>query len=154
MNIYLAAPLFTMAEREFNKKLATAIENKVAKINIFLPQENSVFDEDGEFLSKETFDSDLKAIDNSDLVLAILDGSDADSGTRYECGYAYSRKKILGIRTDFRSGEEEGLNVMLRHGVDDLIFYPCNENPHLNSLDIDYFAWMIIERINSLFGDK
>ena len=117
MNIYFAAPLFTMAEREFNKKLANAIEEKDKEINIFLPQEHSVFDEYGEFLSKETFDSDLKAIDDCDLVLAILDGSDADSGTCYECGYAYNRKKILGIRTDFRSGEEDGLNVMLRHGV-------------------------------------
>jgi nucleoside 2-deoxyribosyltransferase len=144
-----------MAEKEWNKKLATAIEEKDKDINIFLPQENSVFDEYGEFLSKETFDSDLKAINKSDLVLAILDGSDADSGTCYECGYAYaSGVKILGIRTDFRSGEEEGLNVMLKHGVDDLIFYPCNNNPHLNPPDIDYLAWMIIERINSLFGEK
>ena len=140
MNIYFAAPLFTMAEREFNKRLATAIENKEIKINIFLPQEHSVFDEYGEFLSKETFKADLKAIDNCDLVLAILDGSDANSGTCYECGYAYNKKKILGIRTDFRSGEEDGLNVMLRHGVDDLLFYPCNENPHLIPIDIDSFA--------------
>jgi len=149
MNIYFAAPLFTMAEKEFNKRLATTIEEKDKNINIFLPQENSVFDEYGEFLSKETFDSDLKAIDNCDLVLAILDGSDADSGTCYECGYAYNKKKILGIRTDFRSGEEDGLNVMLRHGVDDLIFYPCNENPP----DVDCLAWMIIEKIRAMFGE-
>jgi nucleoside 2-deoxyribosyltransferase len=153
MNIYFAAPLFTMAEREFNKRLATAIEEKVTEINIFLPQENSMFDEDGEFLSKETFKADLKAIDNCDLVLAILDGSDADSGTCYECGYAYNRKKILGIRTDFRSGEEDGLNVMLRHGVDDLLFYPCNDNPHLNPQNIYCLAWMIIVKIQELFGE-
>ncbi len=44
-----------------------------------------------------------KAIDDCDAVLAILDGTDVDSGTAAEIGYAYARgKPILGYRGDFR----------------------------------------------------
>jgi nucleoside 2-deoxyribosyltransferase len=44
-----------------------------------------------------------QAIDNCDLVFAVLDGPDVDSGTAAEIGYAYARNKpILGYRGDFR----------------------------------------------------
>ena len=45
---------------------------------------------------------------------AILDGADADSGTCWECGYAYARgKPVIAVRTDLRAGEDMGLNLML-----------------------------------------
>jgi nucleoside 2-deoxyribosyltransferase len=46
----------------------------------------------------------------SDLVLAILDGNDLDSGTSAEIGFAYGiGKKIIGYRGDFRkSGDNFG----------------------------------------------
>lgn len=43
------------------------------------------------------------AISSCDLVMAILDGPDIDSGVSAEIGYAYaSNKKVLGLRTDLR----------------------------------------------------
>ena len=48
-------------------------------------------------------------------MVAVLDGSDADSGTAWECGFAYARSRpIVAVRTDFRGGEDSGLNLMLR----------------------------------------
>jgi nucleoside 2-deoxyribosyltransferase len=42
-------------------------------------------------------------IAQSDAVLAILDGTDVDSGTACEIGYAAALgKKVIGLRTDFR----------------------------------------------------
>ena len=44
-----------------------------------------------------------EAIDACDLVVAILDGADVDSGTAAEIGYAFAReKRIVGYRGDFR----------------------------------------------------
>jgi nucleoside 2-deoxyribosyltransferase len=56
------------------------------------------------------------AIDRSDIVLAGLDGSDVDSGTASEVGYACARgKRIFGLRNDLRrSGENEGVVVNLQ----------------------------------------
>ncbi|MCB1534998.1 MAG: nucleoside 2-deoxyribosyltransferase [Rhodoblastus sp.] len=48
-------------------------------------------------------ETNARAIDASDAVLAILDGPDVDSGTAAEIGYACARRKpIVGYRSDFR----------------------------------------------------
>lgn len=56
------------------------------------------------------------AIDRCDLVFAVLDGTDVDSGTAAEIGYAFARgKKILGYRGDFRlSADNDGSMVNLQ----------------------------------------
>ena len=55
-------------------------------------------------------------IDACDLVLAVLDGVDVDSGTAAEIGYAFAKAKpILGYRGDFRlSADNEGSIVNLQ----------------------------------------
>jgi nucleoside 2-deoxyribosyltransferase len=35
-----------------------------------------------------------------------MDGADPDSGTCWECGYAYRKKPIVVFQTDFRMGFE------------------------------------------------
>jgi nucleoside 2-deoxyribosyltransferase len=57
-----------------------------------------------------------QAIDRVDIVLAILDGQDVDSGTAAEIGYAYARgKPILGYRGDFRiAADNIGATVNLQ----------------------------------------
>jgi len=56
------------------------------------------------------------AIDRAQGVVAILDGSDVDSGTAAEIGYAFARgKPIVGYRGDFRlSADNEGSPVNLQ----------------------------------------
>lgn len=56
------------------------------------------------------------AIDRCDMVFAILDGVDVDSGTAAEIGYAFAKgKPILGYRGDFRlSADNEGSIVNLQ----------------------------------------
>ncbi len=55
-------------------------------------------------------------IQEADALLAVLDGTDVDSGTAAEGGYAYGLgKPVVGLRTDFRdSGENEGCTVNLQ----------------------------------------
>ncbi|HEY3832546.1 MAG TPA: nucleoside 2-deoxyribosyltransferase [Acidimicrobiia bacterium] len=52
----------------------------------------------------------------SDAMLAVLDGTDVDSGTAAEIGYAAAlAKPIVGLRTDFRiSGDNEAATVNLQ----------------------------------------
>jgi nucleoside 2-deoxyribosyltransferase len=60
-------------------------------------------------------------IDNCDIVFAVLDGTDVDSGTASEIGYAYARKKlVIGYRGDFRlSADNEGgiVNLQVEHFI-------------------------------------
>lgn len=57
-----------------------------------------------------------EGIRSSDLVLAVLDGAEPDSGTVSEVGYgAGIGKKCYGLRTDFRdSGDLPGLPLNLQ----------------------------------------
>ena len=101
MNIYLAGPLFTQAERSWNLRFAGLISS--AGHSVFLPQ--------AEVLAIETLDAetifrlDVDGVRSSDAVIAVLDGADPDSGTSFECGLAFALGlPIVIVRTDFRAG--------------------------------------------------
>jgi nucleoside 2-deoxyribosyltransferase len=67
-------------------------------------------------LNVEIGGNNRAAIDRCDMVFAVLDGVDVDSGTAAEIGYAFARgKPILGYRGDFRlSADNEGSIVNLQ----------------------------------------
>src|SRR5512142_2648945 len=114
MRIYLAAPLFTTAERSFNVDLAAAL--RAAGHAVFLPQ-----DQDPKNDAAAIFRTDFEALEAADAVVAVMDGSDPDSGTCWECGYAYRRKPIVLVRTDIRSSANERIrsfNPMLTESAD------------------------------------
>ena len=58
----------------------------------------------------------------SDMLVAVLDGADVDSGTAGEIGLAYGLgKRVFGLRTDFRvTGDNEaaGVNLQLRYFIE------------------------------------
>src|SRR5579871_2198930 len=100
MKIYLAGPLFSTAERDFNARLADLLRE--LKHEVWVPQEL----EQESMSPKEIFDKDVQGIDWAEAVVANMDGADPDSGTCWECGYAYRKKRIVVFRTDFRVGYE------------------------------------------------
>ena len=120
--IYLAGPLFSLAERDFNILFAQMIESRMKDVEVILPQERA-----SKFLAldngmKMIFEDCLKMVDEADIMVAVLDGPDADSGTSVELGYAYSVKTpIIGVRTDFRISEDKGLNLMLSNICSSLV---------------------------------
>ncbi|KXS45148.1 nucleoside 2-deoxyribosyltransferase [Methanolobus zinderi] len=121
--IYLAGPLFSKAERDFNLYL----RDRLVEIgfSVFLPQEDGddTISSRLEDRMKNIFMNDVKGIDESDIVLAVLDGgSDVDSGTAWEMGYAYAKGiPVLGLKTDFRTFGDEGIvNLMMEMSMDRL----------------------------------
>lgn len=115
--IYLAGPVFSMAERRFNEHLAEEM-TMLGGVRSFLPQ--SI-----DYRSKESdvFRQCLHNIDECDIVVANIDGPDADSGTAFEMGYAYRiGKPIIALRTDFRASGDTGRgNIMLINGAAQII---------------------------------
>jgi nucleoside 2-deoxyribosyltransferase len=67
-------------------------------------------------LNAEIAAANLKALDEAQAVVAVLDGTDVDSGTAAEIGYAFARGKVIvGYRGDFRlSADNEGGVVNLQ----------------------------------------
>ena len=122
MKIYLAGPLFSIAEQEFNLKLCGKLE--MLGHEVFLPQkyvaENIDFAQEN--WQKVVFEKNCIEIQNSDLIICILEGAIVDDGTAWEIGDAYFLKKeIYGLRTDFRIvGLEGQVNLMIGESIDEI----------------------------------
>jgi nucleoside 2-deoxyribosyltransferase len=86
----------------------------------------------------------IDAVDRCDVVVAILDGPDSDSGTCIEIAYAHAKgKPVIGVRTDFRDGEIHGLNIMTAGICTSLIKQPSN------TCSIDEVAEKVVEALAS-----
>ncbi|RPI40755.1 MAG: nucleoside 2-deoxyribosyltransferase [Methanoregulaceae archaeon] len=116
--VYLASPLFSEAERIFNASVARLLKTNL--FDVHLPQASGddsgvrdVREQERLFLSNKT------ALENSDIIVAVIDGADADSGTAWEMGYAFAMgKPVIALRTDFRRvGNHEQVNLMLEQSA-------------------------------------
>jgi nucleoside 2-deoxyribosyltransferase len=115
--VYLAAPLFSEAECDFNRKLRDFIISE--GFQVFLPQEDSNNIHVEKNRQEIIFNKNLAALDSSDIIVAVIDGADVDSGTAWEIGYAYSKgKPVVGLKTDFRTlGIEGTVNLMIERSI-------------------------------------
>jgi len=116
--IYIAAPLFSDAERAYNKELKQKLKKD---FDVYLPQEdglllvdlikrNITFTE----ASKAIFAADIKAINDTEILLIVLDGRTVDEGAALELGYAYCNgKTCIGLSTDPRRLLSLGHNPMI-----------------------------------------
>ena len=121
MRIYLAGPLFTAAERAFNVRLRDLLA--AAGHEVWLPQDHEPRDASAAAIFRE----DVKGLEWSEIVVANMDGPDPDSGTCWECGYAYKKRRIILFRTDFRGAGEAGLspfNLMMSESADSTLTVP------------------------------
>lgn len=95
--VYLASPFFKDEELLDMIKVLGSLRNK--GLEVFAPFENQ--NKELNFGSEEwreaTFKSDVEAIEESDVVVAIVGGNYMDSGTAWEIGYAYAKEKPVII---------------------------------------------------------
>ncbi len=116
--VYLAAPLFSEAERVFNASAARLLSTHL--FDVHLPQEAGDDSDMRDGREQERlFRFNKAALEDSDFIVAIIDGADADSGTAWEMGYAFALgKPVIALRTDFRRvGHHEQVNLMLEQSA-------------------------------------
>jgi nucleoside 2-deoxyribosyltransferase len=144
LTIYWAGPLFTQAERVWNRRCAAGLERH--GYTVILPQVEA-----NQFISGKVIDymgiakhCAMQAV-QCDVLVAVLDGADSDSGTSIEAGIKIGYRtakggkgKIIGVRTDFRASSDDGdLNAMFRL-FDDVVRFPSfNEDPDALCDEID-----------------
>lgn len=122
LRMYLASPLFSEAELTFNKKLKSDLSEF---FTVYLPQEDGFLlvdalrrGEDASEAAHKIFVADTTAINESDVVLAVLDGRTIDEGVAFELGYAYAIGKLcVGLQTDPRRLLPTGNNPMLQQAL-------------------------------------
>lgn len=123
MRVYLAAPLFTPAEREFIEQLASRIESVG---DIYVPHRDGHLVEadiasglDRAQVYLAVYRRDIDEIRRCDVLLAVLDGRTPDEGVCIEIGFAKALGKyIIGLKTDVRVALPWGNNPMVDGCVD------------------------------------
>ena len=116
--VYLAAPLFSEAERSYNSLLAGLLKKNL--FEVYLPQDAGDGSAGrGKREHERLFLMNKKALEQADIVVSVIDGADADSGTSWEMGYAHALgKPVFALRTDFRCvGTSEKVNLMLEQSA-------------------------------------
>ena len=107
--IYIAGPLFSEAEREYNEYLSKYLEN--IGFETFLPQRDghklSELLANGtakSFAMEKIFKRDINELQKSDIAIFVMDGRVPDEGACVEIGYAYAvGKECVGLKTDPRT---------------------------------------------------
>lgn len=123
MKIYLAGPFFNDEEL---KNVETAEKILMSRgFDVFSPRLNEVRTDENtkqSWWSKETFMNDKKFIDWADVVVMLYYGGYSDSGTAWECGYAYGTNTPVIV---VHLGEDS--NLMVHEG--------CHSNITLSDLE-------------------
>ncbi|HLQ40841.1 MAG TPA: nucleoside 2-deoxyribosyltransferase [Tetragenococcus sp.] len=104
MNVYFAAPMFAQSDIYYNAYLVEKLRQAFPQLNVYLPQENAAINDKRAYAdSKMIALADTKKVKESQLMIALLDGTAIDSGVASEIGVAYSHQiPILALYTDSR----------------------------------------------------
>ena len=116
--LYIAGPLFSEAEREYNIQLKRVL---APYFDVYLPQEDGgllvEMVKNGmlpEVAARKVFKSDIDALERCSVLLIILDGRTIDEGAAVELGYAYAKGKVcFGFKTGPRQLLPFGNNPMV-----------------------------------------
>ena len=131
--VYIAGPLFSDAERSYLELMVEELSNSSdldPDADFFLPHR------DGGELGKgparnDIFELDISQVSSAEIIVALLDGQDVDSGTCIELGHAYAEgKKIFGLLTDFRAYETADAEP---HRPNLMVWGVCEEGKTLHS---------------------
>jgi nucleoside 2-deoxyribosyltransferase len=101
---YLASPLFTIGERYLNEEIAKILRGSIKDLELHVPQENeNINDKTQHASSMEVAEADLKPLSDSNFVIAVLDGSEIDSGVSAEIGVAHALGiPVIALFSDIR----------------------------------------------------
>jgi nucleoside 2-deoxyribosyltransferase len=121
---YIAAPLFSDAEKRFNLDLDQALRN--LGLDTYLPQRDGGEAAplirqglDEHTVRQRLFSGDVAAVRRCDLLVFVLDGRVPDEGGCVELGMAYAWGKLcLGLQTDCRRfGGTDSNNLMIDYAL-------------------------------------
>jgi nucleoside 2-deoxyribosyltransferase len=127
MLVYLAGPLFSIAQRRFLDDCARLFRG--AGLECFVPHEHELAL--GQVTARTIFELDYAALNRANAVVAWLDGDAADDGTACEVGIFVQlmqrgephRKGVVGLCTDIRrhrlrvAEEYGGANLFLAGAI-------------------------------------
>lgn len=112
MKIYLASPFFNDLELKYVMRAEEILEKR--GFDVFSPRLHECREEEFGTIAwaEKIFKGDIEAIRDCDTVVMLYHGNYSDSGTAWECGYAYGLgKPVVAVQIG------ENSNVMVHCSV-------------------------------------
>lgn len=128
MKAYLANGLFSLGDRLVNEQLAAAIRDAISSIELYVPQENDAINDKTAYAdSLAIAQADLEMLQKSDILVAVLDGVEIDSGVAAEIGaFAMLDRPIIAVFTDVRQQGRDNMQkieALVRDGIENQFVY-------------------------------
>lgn len=128
MKAYLANGLFGMADRLFNTIIATSIRKEIKGVELYVPQENDAINDKSAYADSITIaGADMDKLEESDILIAVIDGVEIDSGVAAEIGAFYmTGKPIFALYTDVRQqgrDNDKKIKALIDDGVENQFMY-------------------------------
>ena len=109
MKAYLAGSIFYLGDKFRNEYFSSKLREAFPGINLYNPLENAAINDKTKFAdARKIADGDNERLDNSDILIACIDGDVLPSGTCSEIGKFHEKiargdtKLLIGICTDTR----------------------------------------------------
>ncbi|MCH7321487.1 nucleoside 2-deoxyribosyltransferase [Solibacillus sp. MA9] len=104
MKAYLANGLFSIGDRYVNDLLARELRAAIPQIDLYVPQENDAINDKNAYAdSLAIAQADLNSLKESDVLIAVIDGVEIDSGVAAEIGaFAMLNRPIVALLSDVR----------------------------------------------------
>ena len=104
MKAYLANGLFSIGDRYVNELLARELRAAIPEIELYVPQENDAINDKNAYAdSLAIAAADLNSLKESDVLIAVIDGVEIDSGVAAEIGaFSMLDRPIVALFSDVR----------------------------------------------------
>lgn len=104
MKAYLANGLFSIGDRYVNELIAKELRAAIPGIELYVPQENDAINDKSAYADSLTIArADLEGLKASDVLIAVIDGVEIDSGVAAEIGaFAMLNRPIVALFSDVR----------------------------------------------------
>ena len=135
MKVYLASPFFNEKENKIYEQVITEFRSEGHEV--FVPKEHTIpngWEMSNAVWAENVFAVDILGIQKCDVVVVLNFGMYSDSGTAWECGYAYALgKKVINVLC----GDDNTYSLMMLNG--------CNTYVKIDSIFEDFLESIVDE---------
>lgn len=126
--IYLANGLFNESDLRYNEYIAQLLREGIDDVEVFVPQEQGINDKTSYADSQLIYKLDRDNLISSDILVAIIDGVEVDSGVALEIGLFAAQRgnKIIGLYTDPRQlgrDNKKKIDALIKDGTENQFMY-------------------------------
>ena len=128
MKAYLANGLFSIGDRYVNERIAAELRKAIDGIELYVPQENGAINDKSAYAdSLAIAAADLAHLEESDVLIAVLDGVEVDSGVAAEIGvFSTFNRPIIALFSDVRQqgrDNEKKIQALVEDGTENQFIY-------------------------------